>query len=59
METQFSKSVHTLAPDNQESIGRLMAFAGRLLAAGTGGPKEMEERTNPSGKVSRVVSYKV
>jgi hypothetical protein len=24
-----------------------MAFAGRLLAAGTSGPKEMEERTNP------------
>jgi hypothetical protein len=36
-----------------------MAFAGRLLAAGTSGPKEMEERTNPSGKVSRAVSYKV
>jgi hypothetical protein len=36
-----------------------MAFAGRLLAAGTSDPKEMEERTNPSGKASRAVSYEI
>jgi hypothetical protein len=36
-----------------------MAFAGRPLAAGTSDPKEMQERTNPAGKVSRAVSYEV